>query len=152
MSCGSSKWYSIQHPPFPSTRSPLHDQREFPSRLSSRVFSGLQPSGLQPEPDVLSSNPEASTSTVVRSAASTRTGVDRAVLAGDRVDGVIITCDGQLLSREGNNMQLSICRQYCTHHFCVFGHEHHTTRDCSQLVSSARLFNCLLYTSPSPRD
>ena len=81
MSCGCLKWYSMQHPPSPSTRSPLHDQRELASRLLSRVFSGLQPSGLHPFPDVLSSKPVASTKTVVRSAASTRSGVAGVLLA-----------------------------------------------------------------------
>lgn len=87
MSCGSSKEYSTQHPPSPSTSLPLHDQRELASRLLSRVFSGVQPSGLQPEPDVLSSNAEASTVTVVRSAASTRAAVHMGVKGGGIQDG-----------------------------------------------------------------
>lgn len=82
----------MQHAPFPSTSSPLHDQRELASRLSSRVFTGVHPFGLQPRPDALSSNAEASTTTVVRSAASTRLGVVGAgegnvVVAGEGVAG-----------------------------------------------------------------
>ena len=43
------------------------------------MFSGIQPSGLQPLPDVLSSYPAASTVTVVLTRASTRAGMGAAV-------------------------------------------------------------------------
>lgn len=74
----------MQHPPFPWTRLPLHDQREFASRLLSLVFLAAHPSGLHPKPDVLSSNAVAATDTVVRSAASTSAGaaVGAVVVAG----------------------------------------------------------------------
>lgn len=44
---------------------------------------------MQPEEDVLSSNAEASTVTFVRSAASTRSGVQEAMIA----DGVVVCVD-----------------------------------------------------------
>lgn len=91
----------MQHPPPPSTSSPLHDQRELGSLFSSRVFDGVQPSGLQPYPDVLSSNPEASTTTTVRSAASTRLEVVGAGVVAVGVVGAGVAGPGVARGGEG---------------------------------------------------
>lgn len=70
--------YLIQRRLSLSRMSPWHDHRQFDARLLSLVCWGMQPSGLQPEYDVLVSYPVASTATIVLSRASTRADIGAA--------------------------------------------------------------------------